>query len=125
MWKVLNKEVDLGEPTSFLDHVYLDCTQRQCQISKGIVDNDRTMFESRISVRGAEKIPFPQNLRISSWCYDMVGHAKKCVELYCELQTRRRNNSTKYLLHASMITTSKKKKSNLLETCHKYALKLF
>ena len=33
MWKVLNKEVDLGEPTSFLDHVYLGCTQRQCQIS--------------------------------------------------------------------------------------------
>ena len=25
MWKVLNKEVDLGEPTSFLDHVYLGC----------------------------------------------------------------------------------------------------
>ena len=24
MWKVLNKEVDLGEPTSFFDHVYLD-----------------------------------------------------------------------------------------------------
>ena len=23
MWKVPNKEVDLGEPTSFLDHVYL------------------------------------------------------------------------------------------------------
>ena len=23
MWKLLNKEVDLGEPTSFLDHVYL------------------------------------------------------------------------------------------------------
>ena len=30
MWKLLNKEVDLGEPTSFLDHVYLGCTQRQC-----------------------------------------------------------------------------------------------
>ena len=26
MWKVLNKEVDLGEPTSFFDHVYLGCT---------------------------------------------------------------------------------------------------
>ena len=39
MWKVLNKEVDVGEPTSFLDHVYLGCTQRQCQISKDIVDN--------------------------------------------------------------------------------------
>ena len=28
MWKVLNKEVDSGEPTSFLDHVCLGCTQR-------------------------------------------------------------------------------------------------
>ena len=40
-------------------------------------------------------------------------------------QTRRLNNSTKYLLHASMTTTSKKKKQNLLETCHTYAPKLF
>ena len=39
MWKVLNKEVDLGEPTSFLDHVYLGCTQRQCETNKDIVDN--------------------------------------------------------------------------------------
>ena len=49
MWKVLNKEVDLGEPTSFLDHVYLGCTQRLCEISKDFVDNYRAMFESRIS----------------------------------------------------------------------------
>ena len=46
MWKLLDKEVDLREPTFFLDHVYLGCTQRQCQISKDIVNNDRTMFES-------------------------------------------------------------------------------
>ena len=55
MWKVLNKEVDLGEPTSFLDHVYLGCTQRQCEKSKDIVDNCRTMFESRISAERVEK----------------------------------------------------------------------
>ena len=59
MWKVLNKEVDLGEPTSFLDHVYLGCTQRQCEISKNIVDNDRTMFESRISAGGSREITIP------------------------------------------------------------------
>ena len=29
MWKVLDNEVDLGEPTSFLDHVYLGCSRRQ------------------------------------------------------------------------------------------------
>ena len=88
MWKVLNKEVELGEPTSFLDHVYLGCTQRQCEISEDIVDNYRTMFESRISAGGTEKLPFPQNLRISSWSYDMEGHAKKCVERYCEVANK-------------------------------------
>ena len=38
MWKVLNKEVDLGEPTSFLDHVHWG----------------RTMSESRSSAGGRE-----------------------------------------------------------------------
>ena len=46
------------------------------------------MFESRISAGGVEKLPFPQNLRISSWSYDMAGHAKKCVERYCELANK-------------------------------------
>ena len=86
---LLNKEVDLGEPTSFLDHVYLVCTQRQCEISKDIVDNYRTMFESRISAGGTEKLPCSEKLRISSsWSYDMEGHPKKCVERYCELANK-------------------------------------
>ena len=88
MWKVLNKEVDLGEPTSFLDHVYLGCIQRQCEVSQNIVDNYRTMFESRISAGRTEKLPFSQNIGISSWSYDMVGHEKKCVERYCELANK-------------------------------------
>ena len=88
MLKVLNKEVDLGEPTFFLDLVYLGCNQRQCEISKDVVDNYRTMFGSRISAGGVEKLPYPQNLRISSRSYDMAGHAKKCVERYCELANK-------------------------------------
>ena len=88
MWKVLNKEVDLGELTFFLDHVFLACTQRQRETSKDIFDNYRTMFESRISAVGTEKIPCSEKLSISSWSYDMEGHAKKCVERYCELANR-------------------------------------
>ena len=91
------QEVDLGEPT------YLGSTQRQSKIRKDIVDNYRTMFESRISAGGVEKLPFPRNHRISSWSYDMAGHAKKCVERYCELA-----NKTTQQLYASMTTTSKR-----------------
>ena len=89
-WKILMKDVDLGEPTSFLDHVYLGCTQRECQISKDIVGNYRSMFESKISAGATEKLPEtnatekPNAETTSSWSYDMEGHAKKGVERYCE-----------------------------------------
>ena len=91
MWKTLMKDVDLGEPTSFIDNVCFGCTQKECQISQDIVDNYRSVFESKSSVGATEKCqkqkatvkPDPET--ISSWSYDMASHAKKCVERYCEL----------------------------------------
>ena len=46
------------------------------------------MFESRISAGATEKLPCSENLRIASWSYDMEGHAKNCVERYCELANK-------------------------------------
>ena len=51
------KDVDLREPTSFLDHVNVGCTQRECQIGKDIVNNCRSMFESRISAGAMGQFP--------------------------------------------------------------------
>ena len=58
------------------------------KISKDIVDNYRTMFESRIS-RGEQK-SF-HTLRIFVFLHGLMiwaGHAKKCVERYCELANK-------------------------------------
>ena len=99
-WKILMKDVDLEEPTSFLDHVYLGYTQRECQMNKDIVANYRDKFESRISAGAKEKLPEtkapvkPDAETISTWSYDMEGNAKKCVERYCEL-----TNKTKQQLY--------------------------
>ena len=35
------KNVDLKEPTSFLDHVYLGCTQRECKPNEDIVNVEK------------------------------------------------------------------------------------
>ena len=87
MWKVLMEHVDLGEPTSFLDHVYLGCTQRECKTSEDIIENYKNMFGSRISAGANEKLPSwrEPHANTITWSYDMEGHAKKCVEKYCEL----------------------------------------
>ena len=87
------KDVDLGEPTSSLDHVHLGSTQRECQISNDIVANYRDVFESRISAGAKEKLPTrasgkPDAETLSSWSYDMEGHTKRCVERYCELANK-------------------------------------
>ena len=109
MWKLLNKEVDLGESTSFLDHVYLGCTQRQCEISKDIVDNYRTMFESRISAESRE-ITIPSIFVFLHGLMTWMVMQRSVWNDIVSWQTRRLNNSPKYLLHASITTTSKKKK---------------
>ena len=35
-----------------------------------------------------KKLPYSENIRIFSWSYDIEGHAKKCVERYCELANK-------------------------------------
>ena len=52
------------------------------------------MFESRTPARATEKMSAtkasvkPDAETISSWSFDMGGHAKKCVERYCELANK-------------------------------------
>ena len=120
MWKVRIKEVDLGEPASFLVHLNLGCTQRQCEISKDTVDNCRAMFESRISAVVTEKLPYSE-----TWSHDMEGHAKKCVERYCELA----NKTTQHLYKVSTLFIDdhhfKEEKLKSVGDLSKCALKLF
>ena len=86
MWKKLMKNVDLDEPTSLLDHENLGCTQRQCKPTEIIIEGCTKMFESRISAGAPEKLPEWETLHAKTVVvsYDMEGHARKCVERYCE-----------------------------------------
>ena len=115
MWKVLVKEVDLGEATSFFDHVYLGCTQRECQTSKDIVDNYRTIFESNISAGATEK------LHILIWKV-MQRNAWNDIANW---PTEQLNSYTKSQLHALTTINLGKEKWDALENCQKFAHKLF
>ena len=96
MWRNMMKIVDLVEPTSFLEHVNLGCIERECKPSKNIVEEYRTMFESRISAGATEKLPGWEKLhaktvscffltwkvmRKSAW-KDLTNWQKKEEQLY-------------------------------------------
>ena len=57
MWKKMMKNVDVDEPTSFLDHENLGCTQREGEQNEPIVDQYKKIFESRVSAGAAENLP--------------------------------------------------------------------
>ena len=42
MWEKLMKDVDILEATSFLDHVYKECTQRECKPNEKIILDNAT-----------------------------------------------------------------------------------
>ena len=99
-WKETYHQSDLEDPherrwfgrTNIIPRpCFLGCTQRECQKRKSIVDNYRSMFESRICAGATEKLSERKATgkldaeTTSSWSYDMEGHSQKCVERYCEL----------------------------------------
>ena len=80
-WKVLLEDVDLGEPKSFLDHVYLSCTQRECKPNETIIEQNMKMFQSRIFAGTTENLPGwdKPHAKIVARSHDMEGHAQKCL----------------------------------------------
>ena len=91
MRKKLMNKMDIDEPTSFLDHVYLVCTQRECKTNVTIIEQKTKMFESRISAGATEKLPgwqkpHSQTIALS---HDMEGHAQRCVERHCEMANKK------------------------------------
>ena len=79
MWKKLMKLVDLGEPTSFLAHVYLGCTQRECKPNETIIAQYTKMFESRFSAGATEKLPGWEKSRTNSSV--VLRHGRTCSKM--------------------------------------------
>ena len=125
------KDVDLEEPTSFVDHVYLGCTRRECTISDDTVKIFRDMFESRISAGAKGKNYRPElqgNLMQKSYLLGPTTWKVTQRNVWkdiANLQIKPLNSNTKSQHHAWMTINLKRKKMNQWENCLQYAHKLF
>ena len=101
--------VDIDEPTSFPDHAYVGCTQRERKPNETIIKQHKKMCKSRISAGATEKLPLWQkpHAQTVAWSYDMEGHAKKNA-----------------LSDTVNFINSNKRNWNHLENCQKFAHKL-
>ena len=124
MWKMM-QNVNIGEPTSFLDHAYLGCNQLECKPNETIIAHYTKMFESRISL-GAKGNWDGKNLTRKLWrdlttWKDMPQNASNDT---VNKRIRKWSNCTKFQALAWMIINSDRKNSNLLENCQEFARKL-
>ena len=86
MWKKLMKHVDIDEPTSLLDHVYLGCNQRECKPNEIIMDEYKDVkyfVQQHLKITGMGK-PVAKTMAMSS---DMEGHAQKRLNVTVNWQT--------------------------------------
>ena len=88
MWKVLTKKLIWENQHLSLTMYIWDVLKDNVKLAKILLTTTEPCLNREFLRCGVEKLPFPQNLRISSWSYDMEGHAKKCVERYCELANK-------------------------------------
>ena len=130
-WKILMKDVDLGETTSCLDHVYSGCTQREYQMSKDVVDNYTSMFGSRASAGATENWQTQKprgNLMPKRYLHGPMTWKvtrRNAWKDIANLQMKQLSNHTKSQRHAWMIINLKEKKMDLLENYLLFAHKLF
>ena len=129
MWKVLMKQIDLGQRTSFPDDVYLGCTQRKCQKKQGYCwTMTETCSKPRFLLISRKNNQFPRKRmqkilhgpRLVTWKV-MQRSAWKDI---ANCPTKQLDSPTKLQLHALMIINSTKKKCNLLENCLNFAHRL-
>ena len=109
--------------TSFIDHVYLVCTQCECKPNQTVIEEYTNMFESRTSARATEKLPGWEepHAKTIAWSWDMEGHAKKCVERYSELTNKNVEQLHKVSSPCLDDHQFKKKNLNQWENYLKYA----
>ena len=126
MWKKMMKNVDIDEPASFLDHVYLGCIERSCKPNGTIIEQYTKMFESRISAEAIKNYQDDRNRTHklqhgpTTW-NDMLNNALNDTVKW---QRKKWSNFTKFHILVWMIINSNRKKSNLLENYQKFAHKL-
>ena len=91
VWKKLMKTADFGEPPSSLNPAHLGCTQRERKPNGIVIDENTKMFGTRFSAGAAEQSLGWEKLNAKkvAWSYEMEGHARKCVERYCELANKK------------------------------------
>ena len=126
MWKKLMNNVDIDEPTSFLDHVFLRCTQLECNPNERIIEQHKKVFGSRISVEQQKNYRARKNLEHkpkrgpTTW-KDMVRNALNDTVNW---KTIKLSNCTQFHVLVWMIINSSRRNSNQLEKCEKFARKL-
>ena len=127
MWMKMMKHVDTDEPTSFLDHVFLGCTQRECKLDETIIETYKKMFLNHVFLLKQQKnYGDRKNFTRKLWrgpttWKDML---KNALSDTVHWQTRKVSNCTKFQILAWMIINSSRRNLNQLENCQKFAHKL-
>ena len=128
-WKKLMKLVDLGEPTSFFDHVFLRCTQPECKLNESFFDeyrkcsNHESQPEQLNSYLAGRNPTRTRSLGFTTW-KDMQ---RNVLNGTANWQTTQSSNCVRSLHHVLTTISSKKEEletvGDVSKVCSQVVLK--
>ena len=121
------KVVDLGEPTSFLDHVFWVALNENAKRAKILWIMTEICLDPESLQEQKKNYLVQGNMAQTSLHGFMIWKVlqRNMWSDVASWRTKQPSNCTKLQLHALMTINSNKKNWDLLENCQKYALKLF
>ena len=125
MCKKLMKNVDLEDPTSFLDNEYLECTQRECKTNEIIFEKYTKKVWITSFCSSNWKVTRLGEVSRKDSCV-VLRHGRTCAK-YVERRrvlTRKRQRLCKVSTLVLIITTSRSRSLKRLESCPMYVLRL-
>ena len=111
--RILMKDVDLGEPTSFLDHVYLGCTQRECRIRKDTIKDFRQGYTKNCQQQKPRWNLMPKRYLHGPMTWKVVQ--RNAWKDIANLRIKRLSNETKSQRHSWMIIKFKEEENGSVE----------
>ena len=120
IWNPCGRNFDLDEPTTFLDHVHVGSTQRECTLIKKC-SNHEFLLEHLKNYQGGRDFTPRQSRGPTTW----KGMRKSALIDIASWQTKRLSSCAKSQLLVWTTTTSRRRNWKRLENCQTKTRGLF
>ena len=114
-WNSMKAEIHFEDPAPIVNQVYLGCTRRVAKVNPQAVQTKNELFQ-KLTTEAMDAQDLTKDhcssKEITSWSFDLQGHAGKCVERCCEIASEAASSLQQALMITCYLLRTLNRKEN-------------